>query len=341
MDQIDVSICISVHNTDAYLRRCLDSVINQTLNNKEIILVNNGSTDNSLNIMLEYQNNFPEIVKVISQEDKGLAQGRQTGIDNSKGKYITFLDADDYIKIEAYEIMFNNALKYDADIVECQTQKDGIIIDSPYKGVYDTKEILSDYLKNGNIPTMLWMRLYKKQLFSKPVLPNLYTNNEDNFALPCLLYNARNIVFIKEHLHYYSTDNEHAVMAQINKRTADEAKIIRNRTMALKAIDHIKNYIGEDTIKKCYAKEFNLFIARIILSFCLYDFRELSIDDRIMIVCNILKIECSDLDMYYRNFKNNNKKLQFLLRMIGIRKTLLIINYFKKAQAKMKGWLGA
>lgn len=339
MNQIDVSICISVHNTDAYLRRCLDSVINQTLCNKEIVIVNNGSTDNSLNIMLEYKNKYPKIVKVISQEDKGLAQGRQTGIDNSIGKYITFLDADDYVKADAYETMFNCVLEYNADIVECQTMRDGILIDSPYKGLYDTKAILSDYFNYGNVPTMLWMRLYRKELFREPVLPNLYTNNEDNFALPCLLFNARKIFFLKEQLHFYSTDNEHAVMAQINKKTVDEEKIIKNRTMSLKAIDHIKKYIGADTINNNYANEFKLFTARTILAFCLHDFRKLSVDDKIMIVCGTLEIESRDLDRYYTNFKSSNRKLEILLRTIGIRRTLIINDYYKKVLLKMKGWL--
>ncbi|WP_313567197.1 glycosyltransferase, partial [Empedobacter sp.] len=87
MNEIKISICISVHNTGKYLRRCLDSVVEQTIREKEIILVNNGSTDDSLEIMKNYRQKFPHLIRIINQEDKGLAQGRQTGVNNAKGEY--------------------------------------------------------------------------------------------------------------------------------------------------------------------------------------------------------------------------------------------------------------
>lgn len=105
-----VSVCISVYNTSHLLPRCLDSVVTQSLKEIEVILVNNGSTDNSLQIMEEYQQRFPEMIKIFSQEDRGLAQGRQSGINNAMGEYITFLDADDYVTEDAYEKMYTTAI---------------------------------------------------------------------------------------------------------------------------------------------------------------------------------------------------------------------------------------
>ena len=193
---IEVSICISVHNTEIFLRRCLESVVNQTLVRKEIILIDNGSTDSSLSIMLEYQAQYPNIINVHSQEDKGLAQGRQAGINNAKGRFIAFLDADDYVKIDTYEKMYISALRHNVDIVECQTIRESVIIKSNYNGVHCTSKVLSDYFVNGGVPTMLWMRLFKRSLFSRPVMPNMYVNNEDIFAFPCLLYKAKDIFFL-------------------------------------------------------------------------------------------------------------------------------------------------
>ena len=337
INNIEVSICISVYNTEKLLKRCLESVINQTLEKKEIILVNNGSTDSSLEIMLEYKEQYPDMIKVYSQEDKGLAQGRQTGINHAQGKYITFLDADDYVNLDAYEKMYNCAMKYDVDIVECQTIREGRIIKSNYTGVHDTSEILRDYFINGEIPTMLWMRLFKRNLFlDKLVLPNIYVNNEDIFALPCLLYKAKDIFYLQEQLHHYTTDNEESVMYEIKNKLYDETKMIQNRIKILHVIDHISEYIGKDILNKKYKKEFMTHTARIILIFCLSDFKSLSIKDKIIIACNEIKIIEKDLNKYYKNFTHYNKMIQNLIRLIGFENTLLIYRYLKKIISLIK-----
>ena len=109
--EFQVTLCISIYNSEKFLRRCLDSVVSQTLKRLEIILVNDGSTDSSLKIMNEYRDKYPNNIKVISQENKGLAQGRQTGIDHANGEFIAFLDSDDYVKKDAYEKMYDSAIK--------------------------------------------------------------------------------------------------------------------------------------------------------------------------------------------------------------------------------------
>ena len=109
-----VSIIIPVYNSDRYLRECLDSVINQTLKDIEIICVNDGSTDNSLSILEEYAQKDARI-KIINQENKGVATARNVGLKNSQGKYITFVDDDDFLDCDAYE----KAIQYinNADLV--------------------------------------------------------------------------------------------------------------------------------------------------------------------------------------------------------------------------------
>lgn len=334
---IEVSICISVHNTENFLRRCLESVINQTIEKKEVILVNNGSTDSSFSIMLEYQEKYPDIVKVYSQEDKGLAQGRQTGINHAKGEYITFLDADDFVKTDAYEKMYVSALEYNVDIVECQTIRDGVIIKSEYEGIHDTSNILRDYFIHGKLPTMLWMRLFRRSLFVKPVLPNIYVNNEDIFAFPCLLYRAKNIFYLQEQLHYYSIDNEQSVMIKIINKSSAETKMIENRIKTLHCIEHISNYIGKDNIDKYYSKEFNIYTARTILIFCLNNFKTLGVQDKISIACKTTGINKKDLDKYYKNFSYYNKIIQDSIKFIGLKNTLILHSYFKKIISLIKG----
>ena len=141
---VKVSVCISIYNGEQFLRKCLDSVVCQTLKEIEVVLVNNGSTDFSLDIMNEYKQKYPNIIRVYSQEDRGLAQGRQTGIDNAKGEFVAFLDADDSVSKDAYEKMYDSAVKHNVDIVECMSSRNGKIIHSKYEGVKKSSKILQD-----------------------------------------------------------------------------------------------------------------------------------------------------------------------------------------------------
>ena len=96
-----------------------------------------------------------------------------------------------------YGKLYDVAIENSADIVECEVFRDGSILSSPYTGLYDANFIFRDYLLYNSLHSMLWMRLYKRTLFQKDVMPELYVNNEDMFALPCLLYTAKTIYFLK------------------------------------------------------------------------------------------------------------------------------------------------
>ena len=101
-----VSVIIPIYNVEKYLGRCLDSVINQDYKNIEIILINDGATDNSLNIAIDYQKKDKRI-KVFSQKNQGLSAARNTGLDKAVGNYITFIDSDDYVSKDYVSYMFN------------------------------------------------------------------------------------------------------------------------------------------------------------------------------------------------------------------------------------------
>ena len=101
---INVSIVIPVYNVEKYLKQCLESVVNQTLDKIEVICINDGSTDNSLNILKEYEKKYNNII-IIDQENKGPGFARNIGMKRASGKYIYFLDSDDYIELNAMEIL--------------------------------------------------------------------------------------------------------------------------------------------------------------------------------------------------------------------------------------------
>ncbi len=110
-----VSVIIPVYNTEKYLKECLDSVINQTFNDIEIICINDGSTDGSLNILTEYATIDSRII-VITQENKGVSEARNNGMEKAGGEYIMFLDSDDYLYKQACEIAYNSATSNNADV---------------------------------------------------------------------------------------------------------------------------------------------------------------------------------------------------------------------------------
>ena len=116
MREIKVSIIVPVYNSEKYLEDCLNSLFNQSLKDIEIICVNNGSTDSSLKILNRYKNSDDRFI-VISQENKGVSDARNIGIKNAKGEYITFLDSDDWLDVEACEKLYNTAKSKKSDIL--------------------------------------------------------------------------------------------------------------------------------------------------------------------------------------------------------------------------------
>ena len=112
-----VSVIIPIYNTEKYIRKCLDSVCNQTLQDIEIICVNDCSPDNSLEILQEYASSDNRIKIINFSQNKGAAVARNTAIDEAKGEYIGFVDSDDYIDLDFYEKLYERAKKDNADIV--------------------------------------------------------------------------------------------------------------------------------------------------------------------------------------------------------------------------------
>lgn len=116
MEQIKVSVIIPVFNVEKYLEQCLDSVVNQTLSEIEIICVDDGSTDNSLNILEKYSEQYDNII-VLKQENAGAGAARNNGMKIAKGEYLSFLDADDFFELNMLELAYNKAKSDKADFV--------------------------------------------------------------------------------------------------------------------------------------------------------------------------------------------------------------------------------
>ncbi len=119
MDNIKVSIIVPVYNVEKYLQSCMDSLVNQTLEDIEIICVNDGSTDNSLEILESYAKKDSRI-KVFTIENSGNSIARNYGIKIAKGKYVGFVDSDDYINETMFEKLYNSCEQNDLDLAICK-----------------------------------------------------------------------------------------------------------------------------------------------------------------------------------------------------------------------------
>ena len=176
---VKVSIIVPVYNVANYLEQCLDSIVNQTLYDVEIIIVNDGSTDNSEDICRQYVANDNR-VKLINQDNQGLAAARQTGLEAACGEYIGFVDSDDWLELDMYEKMYYAGHNNNADIVFCNVYRNDDKKEQPYfeSGYYDRTNmerlifprLLAGFDASGAENTIRWcnwLRLYRKQLIDE------------------------------------------------------------------------------------------------------------------------------------------------------------------------------
>jgi len=165
-----ISIVIPVYNVEQYLKKCIESIINQTYKNIEIILVHGISADNCGKICDEYKA-MDNRIKVIHKENTGLSDNRNKGIDIATGKYITFVDSDDYVKKDYIEYLYKLIKSENAEMSICQkvelysdnTTKD--FVDNTIK-IYNKESFLLDFLY-GKLQAYAWAKMYKIELFEK------------------------------------------------------------------------------------------------------------------------------------------------------------------------------
>ncbi len=175
-NDIAVSIIVPIYNEEKYLKKCLDSVVNQTLKNVEIIFVDDGSTDRSSEICKSYAAKDDRII-YFYKENEGLAAARQDGIEIAHGEYVGFVDSDDWLELNMYERMYEVAKQEDADVVMCGIYADEAGINPVYlePGVYDRgrieKEILPRSLagiteggSNSVLRWCNWSRIYSMRM---------------------------------------------------------------------------------------------------------------------------------------------------------------------------------
>lgn len=210
MKQPLISVIIPVYGVEKYISQCLESVINQTYKNLEIIVVNDGTKDRSADIAKEYAAKDSRI-KVYDFKNGGLSVARNRGLEIATGEYISYLDSDDWLDTKMYETLLETAMKNEADMVKC-----GII---ETNGAAEEKITFSDvkiinneqhkafknYFK-GILWTLAWNGLYKKELAKKVKFPDNVVH-EDNYSSGMFLYLAKKVIAMPFCLNYYRVND--------------------------------------------------------------------------------------------------------------------------------------
>lgn len=203
-----ISVIIPVYNVYDYVGKCIESVINQTYKELEIIVINDGSTDNSLDIIKAYEKKDKRI-KVIDKKNGGLSDARNVGIDASTGKYIMFLDSDDFIDENMIKIMYENLKKYKKKISICNryyyyeddTKKLRFCNTNSIINM-DLIESLINLLNFINFDMSAWAKLYDKSLFENIRFP-VGKLSEDYYIMYLLFDKASGVVYDSRPLLYY------------------------------------------------------------------------------------------------------------------------------------------
>lgn len=191
-----LSIIIPVYNTEQTLGRCINSVLQSSLNNFEIILINDGSTDNSANICESYKNNYPQQIQVIHQKNQGLSAARNAGLDISKGQYVTFIDSDDYISKDLYcHLLEQLNVNHNIDLLEYslvkETQNNTEILFNFKDFIYRNHR--SYWIKtHAYTHAFAWNKIYKRELFKDLRYP-IGKKFEDVWLLPRIIQKCQTI----------------------------------------------------------------------------------------------------------------------------------------------------
>lgn len=201
-----ISVIIPVYGVEKYIAQCLESVINQTYKNLEIIVVNDGTKDRSAEIAKKYAAQDSRI-KVYDFENGGISVARNRGLEIATGDYISYIDSDDWLDKRMYETLLKSAIQNNADMVKCgiietNVAKEENFTFSNEKIINNEQHIGFENYFNGMLWTVVWNGLYKRELAKKVKFPDNVVN-EDNYSSGIFLYLAKKILVIPFCGNYY------------------------------------------------------------------------------------------------------------------------------------------
>lgn len=317
-----ISIIVPIYNVEKYLKKCIDSILNQTYKNLEIILVNDGSTDNSYSICNEYSKKDKRVI-VVNKKNGGLSDARNHGLKVANGEYIGFVDSDDYINKHMYENLMRVMSTYYVDIVSCgikkvyENDKENIEYQISHENVeiYSVEEALLSLIEEKDIKQTVWNKLYKKDVIEDIVF-EVGKIHEDEYWSYQVIGNASKIAYLDTELYYY-LQREGSIMSKpysINRLNAIYSR--KNRLSYLE--DNFPNLVSQG--------KWSLFFTCIYQCQCLLNSKDIeNIDDIYKIICSY----AYSIDFNINDIRNLDikQKIWFFMARLSLKYSCKIRNY--------------
>lgn len=325
-----ISIIIPVYNSEKYLDRCLESVLCQTMENIEVIVVNDGSTDNSIQIINKYLKKYNNLI-LINQKNLGQGIARNAALQICKGEYIGFVDSDDFIRNDMFESMYKKAKKYDLDVVICNFlyyypenniyKSTGIEYDDSM--ILNKYNVIKEFFVTNNIEGFSWNKLFNRKLFDCNNIK--YPDNMNYEDIPTifnLLVVSDKIGFINKKLYYYCQHRESTV----------HTKNVYNTESYLKAISIINKIIVKYNLVNNFFEEYYYYFVKQILSNYESFIKYLDKDSNLYKLFNKF-LELISLKLIFKNkyfIKNYKVKIKAVLLKVNILDKFIKLNNIRK-----------
>lgn len=239
---VKVSVIVPIYNSEKYLKKCIDSLVNQTLSDMEFILINDGSTDSSDEIVKSYNDSR---IKYFKRSNHGIGATRNFGIDHSSGDFIGFLDSDDYVEPDMYEKMYAECISKSLDIVICDHYIENGSSTSIKKfidfGVTNLDESPNLLLDINLAP---WNKIYCKKIFNKDTYYPVGVKYEDTPWVALMFSRASKIGKLNEPLYHYIV-HSNSQTTVIDERVFDIFKITDLLFESLGNNEKIKNSVND------------------------------------------------------------------------------------------------
>lgn len=246
---VDISVIVPVYNVEKYIERCILSVKNQIFTNWELILIDDGSKDSSGKIC-DYYASLDKRIKVIHQNNKGVSAARNLGIEKAIGNYITFIDGDDWIENDLFEMMIKSVKKMNVPILLTGAVQDfgteAIKLGEPgVEQIFIGDEIQLEYLKGKRIFWSIWAQLFKRNLFKKNRFNSNFKYAEDILMCCNLLDSVNKIGYVPLYKYHYDISASGTVSIKFNSKWLHSLRAIKSIYDKVKIISPKHAYYGK------------------------------------------------------------------------------------------------
>lgn len=224
-----ISVIIPVYNAEKYIAAALDSILNQNFRSYEILVINDGSTDNSLTIIEQYCQKHPKQMQVITQENAGAGAARNTGIEKASGKYILFMDADDVVEENMLRDLYASAVKYNSEVVFCPFYRHGLYQEVTIEGTFNLSPLKvytgEDFIQTTENIITTCTKLYERSFIQQFRFPNFWF--EDVALLPVMMSYAKKITYVPNPYYHYLRHDTSTVSKISSKQILGSVDAVR------------------------------------------------------------------------------------------------------------------